>query len=98
MAEEPCGSIPVAGFFSAAFAPEFLKSATMAEPSPEVVVHFIVGPDIDGVFETGTGALEGLAFRLGFLPAFPTHGNDRGGNRCHKKKIDHVGDDYLGWV
>lgn len=88
----------MAGFFAAAFAAEFLKSTTMAEPSPEVVVHLIVGADIDRIFEAGAGALESLVFRLRFLPAFPTHGNDRGRNRRHKKKIDHVGDDYLGWV
>ena len=94
VAEKPCGSVALAVLFSGAFAPQFLEAATMAKTTAEVLVHLIVGADVDGVVHSRSRA--SFCFRDGrlLLLALPSHSDNRGNDSRHKKEVGHDGDDY----
>ena len=91
VAEKPCGAVAVAAFFAAAFAAKFLKTAAMAKAPAEVVVHLVVGSNVDGIFETGAGAPQRFFLRHRLLSPLPSHGDNGGGDGGHEEKIDHKG-------
>ena len=97
VAEKPRGPIPPAVFLATPFAARFLIAPAMAEASTQVIIHFVVGADVDRIFERGTDTLESLLLGRRFLAALPAHREDGGGNRRHEKKIDHVGTTTPRW-
>jgi len=91
VAEKPRGAVAVSGLFATPFAAEFLKTATMAEAPAQVLVHLVVGSNVDGIFETGAGAAQRFFLRHRLLPPLPSHGDNGGGDGGHEEKIDHRG-------
>lgn len=91
VAEKPRGAVAVSALFATPFAAEFLKTAAMAEAPAQVLVHLVVGSNVDGIFETGTGTPQRFFLRHRLLPPLPSHGDNGGGDGGHEEKIDHRG-------